>query len=162
MIDLRKAITSLSANEVEYVVVGGVAITLHASAYITQDLDVCYSRSRENISRLGAALKPFEPQPRNWPDGLPFVFDEETIRHGTNFTVATSIGAVDLLGEVKGIGDYAAALENSVTYSLYGCDVRAFTLDALIASKTAADRPKDRLALPELLALREALDPDTE
>ncbi len=162
MIDLEKAITSLAANDVDYVIVGGVAISLHSSGYITQDLDFCYSRSKDNIHRLFNALSSFDPMPRNWPEGLPFIFDESTLRNGTNFTFDTSIGAIDLLAEVKGIGSYPEALANSVIYNLYGAQVNAFNLDALIVSKTAADRPKDHLVLPELLALREALDPDEE
>lgn len=162
MIDIEKAITALAANEVDYVIVGGVAISLHSSGYITQDLDFCYSRSRENIRRLVTALSSFDPMPRNWSDGLPFIFDESTLQNGTNFTFDTSIGAIDLLGEVKGIGDYSDALARSVEYTIYGSVVRAFDLDALIVSKTAADRPKDHLVLPELMALREALDPNEE
>lgn len=38
MIELEKALTSLVDNEVEFVIVGGVAITLHSSAYITRAL----------------------------------------------------------------------------------------------------------------------------
>ena len=100
--------------------------------------------------------------PRNWPVGLPFIFDESTLRNGTNFTFESSIGAIDLLGEVKGIGGYTEALANSVIFTIYGTKVNAFNLDALIVSKTAADRPKDHLVLPELLALKEALDPNEE
>lgn len=162
MIDLEKAIVSLATNEVEFVIVGGVAISLHASGYVTLDLDFCYSRSKTNITRLYNALVPFEPRPRNWPEGLPFIFDETALRNGTNFTFDTTIGAIDLLGEVKGVGGYPEALENSVTYSIFGVEVRALSLDALIAAKTAADRPKDHLVLPELYALREALDPNEE
>lgn len=162
MIDLEKAITSLVANNVEFVIVGGVAITLHSSGYITRDLDFCYSRERSNIDRLVAALAPFSPMPRNWPAELPFIFDAGSLRSGTNFTFETSIGDIDLLGEVKGIGDFRDAVANSVEYQLYGVSVRAFTLDALIVSKTAADRPKDHLVLPELVALKEALDPNEE
>lgn len=162
MIDLEKAITSLAANDVAYVIVGGVAIALHSTGYITRDLDFCYSREKANVQRLVAALAPFHPRPRNWPEGLPFVFDETTIRNGTNFTFGTSIGDIDLLGEVKGIGDYKHALAHAVEYEIYGVSVKAFTLDALIQSKTAADRPKDHLVLPELLALKEALDPNEE
>lgn len=162
MIDLKKAITSLTENEVEFVIVGGVAISLHSSAYITVDLDVCYSRTRENIRRLVSALMPFYPMPRKWPEGLLFHFDESTVRNGTNFTFETTIGDIDLLGEVKGIGDYSAALERSVTYEVYGAKIKALNLNALIDSKMAADRPKDHLVLPELLALKEALDPNIE
>lgn len=162
MIDLEKAITSLARNNVDFVIVGGVAVTLHSSGYVTRDLDLCYSREKENIKRLVVSLRPFLPKPRNWEEGLPFIFDESTLRNGTNFTFETSIGDVDLLGEVEGIGSYKDALANSVEYELYGVRVRAFTLDALIASKTAADRPKDHLVLPELEALKEALDPNEE
>jgi predicted nucleotidyltransferase len=162
MIDLEKAITSLAANNVDYVIVGGVAITLHSSGYITRDLDLCYSREKSNLRRLVAALSPYDPKPRNWPDGLPFTFDERTLGSGTNFTFETTIGDVDLLGDVKGVGDYSDAISRSVTFELYGVRVDAFDLDALIASKTAAGRPKDQLVLPELLALREALDPNEE
>src|SRR5258708_23358425 len=97
MIDIEKAITSLAANNVDYVIVGGVAISLHSSGYITQDLDFCYSRSKDNIHRLFTALAPYDPMPRNWPEGLPFVFDESTLRNGTDFTFDTLIGAIDLL-----------------------------------------------------------------
>lgn len=162
MIDLEKAITSLSSNAVDFVIVGGVAITLHSSGYITRDLDFCYSRERSNIQRLVAALSPFIPQPRKWPEGLPFIFDETTLRNGTNFTFETTIGDIDLLGELKGVGDYSDAIARSVVYTIYGVEINALDLDALIDSKKAADRPKDHLVLPELLALREALDPDEE
>ncbi|MEP7213127.1 MAG: hypothetical protein ABI791_08635 [Acidobacteriota bacterium] len=162
MVDLGKAITSLAANNVDYVIVGGVAIALHSSGYITRDLDFCYSREKSNIQRLVAALSPFDPKPRDWPDNLPYFFDVSTLRNGTNFTFETAIGDIDLLGEVKGIGDYSNAIARSVVYTLYGVEVNAFDLDALIESKTAADRPKDHLVLPELLALREALDPNEE
>jgi hypothetical protein len=162
MIDLKKAITSLSKNDVKYVIVGGVAITLHSSGYITRDLDFCYSRDKENIKRLVFALSPYEPKPRDWPKGLPFIFDETSVSNGTNFTLETSIGDIDLLGEVKGIGDYKDAVLHSVTFEIYGHEVKAFDLNALIISKTAADRPKDHLVLPELHALREALDPNAE
>lgn len=162
MIDLEKAITALSDNDVEFVIVGGVAITLHSSGYITRDLDLCYSRKKENLTRLVKALGQFNPRPRDFPEGLPYIFDESTLRNGTNFTFDTSIGDIDLLGEVKGIGDYYAAVAQSVVYKIYDRDIRAFDLQALIVSKTAADRPKDHLVIPELYALKEALDPNEE
>ena len=162
MIDLEKAITALAEHGVEYVIVGGVAITLHSSAYITRDLDFCYSRSNENLVRLTHALGRFSPRPRDFPNELPFIFDERTLKNGTNFTFETSIGDIDLLGEVKGIGDYSATVQRSVVYEIYGAQVKALSLDALIDAKIAADRPKDHLVLPELYALREALDPSED
>jgi len=128
MVDLEKAITSLAINNVDFVIVGGVAITLHSSGYITRDLDFCYSRGKENIARLVKALAPFGPVPRNWPEGLRFIFDETSMRNGTNFTFTTSIGDLDLFGEVKGIGNYKDAFASSVGYELFGVSARAFSL----------------------------------
>jgi hypothetical protein len=162
MIDLEKAITSLAAHNVDYVIVGGVAIALHSTGYVTRDLDFCYSRERTNIQRLVAALSPFDPKLRDLPDGLPFVFDESSLKNGKNFTFETTIGDIDLLGEVKGIGGFSDAISRSVVYEIYGVKVNALDLNALIESKTAAGRPKDHLVLPELLALREALDPNED
>ncbi|MEO8042584.1 MAG: hypothetical protein ABI646_08245 [Acidobacteriota bacterium] len=162
MVDLEKAIRSLSKHKVDFVTVGGVAITLHSSAYITSDLNICYSRSKENIHRLVSSLAQFQPWPRGLSRELPFFFDDAALRNGTNFTFDTSIGDIDLLGEVKGIGDYSEAIGRSVIYEIYDTEVRALDLDGLIIAKTAAGRLKDHLVLPELYALREALDPDEE
>jgi hypothetical protein len=42
VIELEPALKALTENEVTMVVIGGVAITAHGSAYITKDLDFCY------------------------------------------------------------------------------------------------------------------------
>lgn len=162
MIELKDAITALVDNDVEFVLIGGVAITLHSSAYVTEDLDLCYSRTNTNLVKLCAALGRFKPRARGIPDELPFIFDESTLRNGTNFTFSTTIGDIDLLAEVAGVGDYTVAKEKSVDFTIYDRVVKVLSLDALIAAKQAANRPKDQLVLPELLALREALDPNSE
>lgn len=162
MIELKEAITALVDNDVEFVLIGGVAITLHSSAYVTEDLDFCYSRTNSNLVKLAAALKEFKPRARGLPVELPFIFDESTLRNGTNFTFSTTIGDIDLLAEVAGVGDYPVAKERSVDFTIYERVVQVLDLDALIASKQAANRSKDQLVLPELLALREALDPNSE
>jgi hypothetical protein len=155
MIKLGQTIELLAARGVEFVIVGGVAMTLHGSSSVTFDLDVCYARSNENLHRLVTALAQHHPRPRGLPEELPFVWEISTLRNGMNFTLSTGLGDLDLLGEVKGVGNYEEAREASVTMQLYGFACRVFTLDALIASKRAAGRRKDLLVLPELEALRE-------
>lgn len=158
MIDFERALTVLAGAQVRFVIVGGLAITIHGSAYVTFDLDFCYARDRESLSRLTQALRPYHPRLRGAPEGLPFRFDEETLKGGLNFTLTTELGEIDLMGEVAGVGDYAAALAASEQVELFGASFDVLTLDALIASKRAAGRPKDLLVLPELEALREATE----
>ena len=84
--DFEKALATITGGGVEFIVIGGVAGALYGSAFITQDLDVVYARHRENIRRLAAALQPQQPYLRGAPEGLPFRWDERTIRNGLNFT----------------------------------------------------------------------------
>lgn len=158
MIDFERALSVLAGARTRFVIVGGLAVTIHGSSYVTFDLDFCYERDPENLLRLAQALQPYNPRLRGAPAGLPFRFDEQTLRSGLNFTLTTDLGDIDLLGEVAGIGDYAATLAASERVELFGATFDVLTLDALIASKRAAGRPKDLLVLPELEALREATD----
>lgn len=79
------------------------------------------------------------------------------MQHGTNFTLVTDLGDIDLLGEVSGIGDYQAVVEKSEQINFFELQIRILSVEGLILAKSAANRPKDLLVLPELEAMREAL-----
>jgi hypothetical protein len=79
------------------------------------------------------------------------------LQSGTNFTLKSEIGDIDLLGEVKGVGSYAEVEKESLVMSLFGFDVKVLSIAALIKAKRAAGRTKDLLVLPELEALQELL-----
>ena len=104
--NFRGLIRILSEAGVNFIVVGGVAATGHGSARLTSDLDIVYRRTTENITRLVLALAPLNPYLRGAPPGLPFRWSDETIKKGLNFTLVTSLGALDLLGEITGGGGY--------------------------------------------------------
>ena len=97
MINFEATLKLLAGAGVNFVVVGGYAATLHGSAYLTRDLDICYERTPENMQRLVSALRPYHPRLRGAPPELPFLFDK-TLANGMNFTLETDLGAVDLLG----------------------------------------------------------------
>jgi hypothetical protein len=153
--DFPKLVAALADAGVHFVIVGGAAATAHGSARLTYDLDVVYERSDKNIDLLAGTLAPYQPYLRGAPKGLPFVLDSATIRAGLNFTLITSIGALDLLGEIAGGGAYEALERRSIPITLFGKRCLVLTLDALIDVKRAAGRPKDLDAIAELEALRD-------
>jgi len=155
MIQFKALLSSLQTEGVSFVIIGGVAATLHGAARVTFDLDVVYDRSSENLERIVRALAPFQPYLRGAPPGLPFKFDSETLKRGLNFTLTTSEGPIDLLGELTGVGSFSAVLANSVTAQLFGAEYRFLNLEALIASKRAAGRPKDFEAIAELETIKQ-------
>ena len=97
---------ALSEGGVAYIVVGGVAAAALGSARSTQDVDVVYGRSDENLRALAGCLAQRRPYLRGAPPGLPFRLDFETLRAGLHFTLVTDLGWIDLLGEVAGGGRY--------------------------------------------------------
>lgn len=157
MTDFERLLHALSDAGVAYVVVGGVAATLHGSARLTSDLDVVYDRSADNAHRIVEALSPLHPYLRGAPPGLPFRFDEATIRAGLNFTLMTDAGAIDLLGEIAGAGGYPAISRNALEVALFGRVCRCIDLDTLIQAKRAAGRPKDLEVIAELVTIRDEL-----
>lgn len=152
--NIEEILPTLSRGGVEYVVIGGAAAMFHGSARLTRDVDVVYRRTPENIARLVATVRPLSPYLRGAPPGLPFRFDEKTIRAGLNFTLTTSLGDLDLLGEVVGGGTYENLLAGSIEHSVFGCAVRYVDLPTLIRLKRAAGRVKDLEAIAELEKLR--------
>jgi hypothetical protein len=155
MTDFEALLSALDRNRVEYIVVGGAAAIAHGSARFTQDLDVVYHRSPENLDRLASALRDLKPYLRGAPPGLPFVWDRVTLEHGLNFTLETSLGLIDLLGEIPGGGTYTDLVDASIELRLFTGAGKCLSLEQLIRAKRAAGRPKDLEALAELEALRE-------
>ena len=78
-----------------------------------------------------------------------------TVTSGLNFTLQTSLGHIDLLGEIAGGGGYEQLLPSSHAADLLGVECLVLGLEKLILVKRAAGRPKDLEAIAELEAIRE-------
>ncbi len=155
MTDFYQLIPVLAKGSVDFIIIGGVAASLHGAARLTKDLDIVYRRTRENVSHLVTAFAPYHPYPRGAPPGLPFRWDEQTIRNGLNFTLATTLGPIDLLGEITGGGNYDDLLPHTVRLHIFGVECLCLELERLIEVKRAAGRPKDFEAIAELEAILE-------
>ncbi len=152
----KTALQALCDAQVEFVVIGGVSANWHGSARVTLDLDIFYSRIPANLKRLVAALAPFHPKPRDFPAGLPFIWDEATLRNSSVLTLDTDLGEIDLLAEVAGLGGWDEVNARAITVSAFDRSIRTLDLASLIAAKRAAGRAKDLEALPELESILES------
>jgi predicted nucleotidyltransferase len=155
MMDLPKLLRLLTDHGVAFIIVGGVAAVIHGSSRLTQDLDVVYQRNRQNMVHLVQALEEQAPYLRGAPPGLPFQWSEATLRMGLNFTLETSLGPLDLLGEITGGGRYEDLLNHTIQVEIFGVQCRCLGLAALIRTKRAAGRPKDLEAIAELEVILE-------
>jgi predicted nucleotidyltransferase len=154
-VSLLGMIGGLTRGRVRFVVIGGLAARAHGSVRLTEDLDLCYATDRENLRRLAEVLSGWSAYPRGIEPGLPFHLDERALLAAPVMTLGTGEGDVDVFDVVPGVGRYEEVLAASVEVAAEGMTFRALDLPALIKSKRATGRPKDRDQLPELEALLE-------
>ena len=103
-------------------------------------------------------MAPLHPRLRDLPIGIPFIWDEVTLRNGTVFTLSTEWGSIDLLAEVSGLGDFAEVKTGSIQVEAFDRLIWTLDLPTLIRAKRAAGREKDLRLLPELESLQDAAE----
>ena len=155
---LGELLRRLVDGEVDFVVIGGIAAIAHGSPQVTQDLDIAYSTDETNLERLGSVLVELGASLRGVTDDIPFVPDGQTLRHTRMLTLDTREGPLDLLAEPEGAGSYAGLRANAIEATVSGATVRIAGLEDLLAMKKAAGRPKDRVYVEELEAIRRLRD----
>ncbi len=142
-----------------YVVIGGLAAVLHGSPTVTADADICADRSPENLQRLSTALRDLHARARSAadPDGVPFKPDAALLGRMKVLNLTTDLGDLDLAFEPAAFAGYDELARDAVTVSVAGVAVAVASLDDVIRSKEAADRPKDHATLPVLYGLRDEI-----
>ena len=138
-LDPERILRLLNQAGVEYVLIGGFAVVIHGYERLTGDLNICYARSRENVKRLVDVLGGLHAWPREWPEGLPFILDDQTILNGDSFTFTTDAGDLDLVGPPDGSHGYSDLIPGSESYELADAlVVHVVGLDDLIRLKHAS------------------------
>jgi hypothetical protein len=139
---------------VDFVVVGAVAVIVHASPRLTNDLDICYSPERDNLARLGSVLVELEARLRGIEEDLPFVPDTRTLWGTQLLCLSTALGNLDLLLRPEGAPEYRTLRARAERIDLNGVSVLVASIDDMIAMKQAAGRPQDQIDLEALQVAR--------
>jgi hypothetical protein len=155
-LDGESLLAILEESGVEFIVIGGFAVSAHGHLRATKDLDIVPDPDPENLARLAEALDRLGAQVQGveeFSEDEVVQPDAEGLRLGGNFVLNTNHGRLDILQLVApdlGYGELrAAAIEDLV----FGHRVRFCGFDDLVTMKEAAGRPED---LIDLRRLREA------
>jgi hypothetical protein len=139
--DTRDFLESLAAKRVRYLIVGGEAVILHGHVRLTGDVDLFFSRDRDNLDRLFSALEVF------WDGDVPGLGSPDDLApEGTIVQFGLPPNRIDLVNGIDGVtfdeawrGRVEAVIETEqgeVPLAFIG-------LDALVKNKRASGRPKD-------------------
>lgn len=156
MLQARAILEVLARHRVRFVVIGGVAAILHGSPFATRDADITPAMDRENLERLGGALRELQARLRTADEGgadLPFDPVAEVLGRGQVWNLVTPLGYLDLAFMPSGTTGYEDLLRDAETMEIAGRPVRVASLADVIRSKEAAGRKKDRQVLPTLRKL---------
>lgn len=145
-----RLLARLAAADVDFVVIGGVAVVVQASPRFTKDLDVCYSAEPANLERLGRLLVSLDARLRGIDEDIPFVADAQTLRRTQILTLDTRLGGLDLLVEPAGCPPYAELRDRADVIELDGARVRIASVEHLLAMKSAAGRAQDLVDIESL------------
>jgi hypothetical protein len=155
----EEILRTLEQHRVRYVIIGGVGATLHGSPLPTRDTDICPAADDTNLRALASALRDLDAKIRtpDAPDGLAFSCDGAFLGQMKLLNLMTRFGDLVLSFEPAGTSGYAQLSARAVEYDLgQGLRVPLAALEDIIRLKEAANREKDRQALPTLrLLLRE-------
>ncbi len=150
----------LESHGVEYVLIGGLAASLHGSPHVTTDVDITPRADRQNLERLAEALQEIAARIRTEgePDGLPFDRSAEMLARTSLLNLTTRYGDLDVAMTPTGTRGFDDLRRHAIQITVHDTRVTVAALADIIRSKEAAGREKDRLTLPTLRRLLERLE----
>ena len=136
----RRLLGSLLKHEVRFMIVGLSAATLQGAPVVTQDVDLWFEHLGEEkiadaLREVGAAYVP--PSINNPP-----------------MLAGAGAELFDIVIRMDGLGTFGDEIKHCVEIALGRRKLKVLGLDRILASKIAANRPKDKLSIP---VLRDAL-----
>lgn len=149
-------LAAFATEDVEVIVVGGVAAVLWGAPVSTFDLDVVYRRNAENVARLCSVLETLEARYRD-PAGRDISPDADRFLGGGHHQLLTILGPVDLLAAIGAELAYEDLLPRTELLEVDELEVRVLSLETIIETKEDLARDKDRAmlaVLKETLRLR--------
>lgn len=157
-LDADAILRALVERDVEFVVIGGLAVAAHGYIRGTNDIDIVPNPDRQNLALLFDALVALAAEPIETgdfrPEQMPVAFDVEGLVHGGNWTLRTLRGRLDILQRAAGFESYEALGSRALELDLRDVGRVLFAgYDDLVAMKEAAGRPQDH---EDLQRLREA------
>ena len=143
MAETLEILRRLKDGGVEFVIIGGVAAVTYGSTVATDDVDVCAPMDRDNMVKVIVALADLEPRWRTRPDMAVVRPDDSYLGQLKNCYLRTTLGPLDILGEIPGVCGYAEAAARAVDFDFDGVTCKVIDVDTLIAAKRVAGRDHD-------------------
>jgi hypothetical protein len=156
-LDIRGILAELTRADVEFLIIGGVAVGFHGYVRATKNVDIVPAPDPQNLERLTQVLRGLDAQIEGAEDfeneELPDPLDPEALALGGNWVLSTRLGRFDIMqwiGEDELWGKLSPA---AIEAEIDGLPIKVVSYRDLVALKEVANRPED---LTDLQRLRQA------
>jgi len=157
---------ALSDGEIQYVLVGGLAVQLHGFLRSTFDIDLVLAMNDENLDRFIEIAKrygliPVIPVPIDALKNARQIEQWHREKGMLAFALRepqTGGTVVDIL--VRPEVPYEKLIANAIPGKLFARQVWIASIDDLLIMKRSANRPKDRLDIVALEKIQRGEDPN--
>lgn len=158
-LDIRGILGELVREDVDFLIIGGVAVGYHGHIRATKDVDVVPAPDATNLEKLTVALRKMEAKVEGADEfddeELPDPLDPDALALGGNWVLQTRLGRLDIM---QWIGDEAlwdklspSAIEDEIG----GIRIKMVSYEDLVALKELAARPEDLTDLERMRQARE-------
>ncbi len=140
--DPERIFAVLAERDVEYVVVGGLAVQVHGHVRTTNDLDLIPEPSRQNLVRLVDSLHDLGARVLN-SGSEDIAIDAGMLPRAPLWQFATDAGDIDVLHDAPGAVDFVELRGRALEVQLGDLRIPFAGREDLIRMKRAAGRPVD-------------------
>jgi hypothetical protein len=132
----------LSANGVEFLVVGAYAMGVYGFVRATGDIDIWIAVSAENSEKVYKTLEQF---------GAPLneIRRDTFVKKGIVFQIGVAPRRIDIITQIDGV-DFADAYQKRFEVELGDIKIPFISMPDLIKNKETTGRDKDRLDAQQL------------
>ena len=135
--DFEDFINLCNKYELEYLVIGGFAVSIHGYPRTTKDLDVCINKTEKNAEKILIILKDFGFESLNFKA-------EDFLNDNMIAQLGYSPIRIDILNNLNGI-DFNIAYKNKRIVKMNGVPTNFIGYSELLINKEMAGRDQDIL-----------------
>ena len=132
-------LSALSAEGVEFMLVGAHALAAHGFVRATQDINILVRPTPENAGRVFAALRTFKAPPFD-------LAEADLLNPDVIYQVGVEPNRIDLMNDISGVS-WEEAWAGRTEITVEGIRVPVLGIEEFVRNKRASGRPKDRADL---------------
>lgn len=143
LVDAQGLLRGLDEHRVDYVVFGALAMLFYGFVRTTEDLDIVVASDQENLNRVAAWLMSLEAVLKLNPKRRFGPRERWGMRKGSNATVLTALGQIDVVQRIEGMPDWPELIAAAEIYEFEGRKIRVMNRATLIELKRRRSSAQD-------------------